>query len=86
MNKGLIIIDNSYAFRMLDGVPLVIPEVNPDAMSEIKVGLKKGALIVNLNCSTIICLMAATPFHRHAKVMRNFHILILLLATDFCFF
>ena len=63
--------------------PLVIPEVNPDAMSGIKVGLKKGALIANPNCSTIICLMAATPLHRHAKVIRNFHILILLLSTVF---
>ena len=62
---------------------LWFPEVNPDAMSGIKVGLKKGALIVNLDYSTIICLMVATPLHRHAKVMRNFHILILLLATDF---
>ena len=70
---------------MLDGVRLVIPEVNPDAMSGIKVGLKKGALITNPNYSTIICLMVATPLHRHAKVLRNFHILILLLATDIFF-
>ena len=62
---------------------LWFPEVNPDAMSGIKVGLKKGVLIANPNYSTIICLMAATPLHRHTKVIRNFHILILLLATDF---
>jgi aspartate-semialdehyde dehydrogenase len=47
----------------------VIPEVNPEAMEGIKVGMGKGALIANPNCSTIICLMAATPLHRHAKVM-----------------
>ncbi|KAI3949240.1 hypothetical protein MKW92_001172 [Papaver armeniacum] len=47
--------------RMDANVPLVIPEVNPDAMSHIKLGSGKGALIANPNCSTIICLMAATP-------------------------
>ncbi|KAG4164603.1 hypothetical protein ERO13_A13G026900v2 [Gossypium hirsutum] len=70
VEKGAIVVDNSSAFRMVDGVPLVIPEVNPEAMGGIKVGMKKGALIANPNCSTIICLMAATPLHRRAKVTR----------------
>ncbi|KAL4302226.1 hypothetical protein GQ457_10G028050 [Hibiscus cannabinus] len=70
VDKGAIVVDNSSAFRMVDGVPLVIPEVNPEAMDGIKVGMKKGALIANPNCSTIICLMAATPLHRRAKVTR----------------
>ncbi|KAE8707309.1 Aspartate-semialdehyde dehydrogenase [Hibiscus syriacus] len=70
VDKGAIVVDNSSAFRMVDGVPLVIPEVNPEAMDGIKAGKKKGALIANPNCSTIICLMAATPLHRHAKVTR----------------
>lgn len=70
VEKGAIVVDNSSAFRMVDGVPLVIPEVNPEAMDGIKVGMKKGALIANPNCSTIICLMAATPLHRRAKVTR----------------
>lgn len=68
--QGTVVVDNSSAFRMDDGVPLVIPEVNPEAMSHIKLSYKKGALIANPNCSTIICLMAATPLHRHAKVKR----------------
>ncbi|CAG7868930.1 unnamed protein product [Brassica rapa] len=68
--RGTIVVDNSSAFRMVDGVPLVIPEVNPEAMKGIKVGSGKGALIANPNCSTIICLMAVTPLHRHAKVKR----------------
>ncbi|CAD5312743.1 unnamed protein product [Arabidopsis thaliana] len=68
--KGTIVVDNSSAFRMVDGVPLVIPEVNPEAMKGIKVGMGKGALIANPNCSTIICLMAVTPLHHHAKVKR----------------
>ncbi|XP_050234903.1 uncharacterized protein LOC126683114 [Mercurialis annua] len=69
VEKGCVVVDNSSAFRMVDGVPLVIPEVNGDAMSGIKLG-GKGGLIANPNCSTIICLMAATPLHRHAKVKR----------------
>lgn len=66
--KGAVVVDNSSAFRMDDGVPLVIPEVNADAMAHIKVGSGKGAIIANPNCSTIICLMAATPLHLRAKV------------------
>ncbi|KAJ6903238.1 hypothetical protein NC651_020673 [Populus alba x Populus x berolinensis] len=70
VDKGAIVVDNSSAFRMEEGIPLVIPEVNPEAMEGIKVGMGKGALIANPNCSTIICLMAATPLHKHAKVLR----------------
>ncbi|XP_029124195.1 uncharacterized protein [Elaeis guineensis] len=71
VERGTVVVDNSSAFRMDPGVPLVIPEVNPDAMAHIRLaGRAKGALIANPNCSTIICLMAATPLHRHAKVVR----------------
>lgn len=71
VEKGSVVVDNSSAFRMDPGVPLVIPEVNPEAMGHIGLGKgKKGALIANPNCSTIICLMAATPLHRYAKVLR----------------
>ncbi|XP_039137348.1 aspartate-semialdehyde dehydrogenase [Dioscorea cayenensis subsp. rotundata] len=69
--RGAVVVDNSSAFRMDPGVPLVIPEVNPDAMRHIRLeGRSKGAIIANPNCSTIICLMAATPLHRRAKVVR----------------
>ncbi|KAL5706218.1 aspartate-semialdehyde dehydrogenase [Ranunculus cassubicifolius] len=68
--QGTIVIDNSSAFRMDENVPLVVPEVNPEAMKDIKLGSGKGAIIANPNCSTIICLMAATPLHRRAKVIR----------------
>ncbi|KAJ8574229.1 hypothetical protein K7X08_026034 [Anisodus acutangulus] len=70
VNEGTIVVDNSSAFRMDENVPLVIPEVNPEAMKHVKVGTGKGALIANPNCSTIICLMAVTPLHRRAKVKR----------------
>ncbi|KAJ6822681.1 uncharacterized protein M6B38_387870 [Iris pallida] len=71
-DKGSVVVDNSSAFRMDPAVPLVIPEVNPEAMAHIRLGKGKGkgALIANPNCSTIICLMAATPLHRYAKVLR----------------
>ncbi|KAI9079886.1 hypothetical protein K1719_038132 [Acacia pycnantha] len=52
---------------MDEKVPLVIPEVNPETMENIKLGMGKGALIANPNCSTIIYLMATTPLHRRAK-------------------
>ncbi|KAD2393461.1 hypothetical protein E3N88_40438 [Mikania micrantha] len=70
VHSGTVVVDNSSAFRMDAGVPLVIPEVNADAMAHVKLGTGKGALIANPNCSTIICLMAATPLHRRAKVLR----------------
>ena len=62
------VVDNSSAFRMQEGVPLVIPEVNPEAMKGMKAG--KGGIIANPNCSTIIALMAVTPLHRAAGVKR----------------
>ncbi|KAL6758885.1 aspartate semialdehyde dehydrogenase [Haematococcus lacustris] len=67
---GAVVVDNSSAFRMTDGVPLVIPEVNPEDMAHIKLGSGKGAIIANPNCSTIIALMAVTPLHRVAGVKR----------------
>lgn len=63
-----VVVDNSSAFRMTEGIPLIIPEVNPQDMSSVKIG--KGAIIANPNCSTIIALMAATPLHRVAGVKR----------------
>lgn len=67
-DAGCTVVDNSSAFRMTDGVPLVIPEVNPDAMAGMKYG--KGGIVANPNCSTIIALMAVTPLHREAGVKR----------------
>jgi len=62
------VVDNSSAFRMTDGIPLVVPEVNPEAMKGYKAG--KGGIIANPNCSTIIALTAVTPLHRAATVER----------------
>lgn len=84
VEKGCIVVDNSSAFRMTEGVPLVIPEVNPEAMAHIKVGKRQGALIANPNCSTIICLMAVTPLHRHAKVILKTRILMIYHNSEPC--
>lgn len=65
---GATVVDNSSAFRMTKGVPLVVPEVNPEAMAGMKPG--QGGIIANPNCSTIIALMAVTPLHRAAGVER----------------
>ncbi|QDU70886.1 aspartate-semialdehyde dehydrogenase [Mucisphaera calidilacus] len=69
VDAGAIVIDNSSAFRMTPGVPLVVPEVNPEAMADIAIGSKPG-IIANPNCSTIIALVAVTPIHRAAGVKR----------------
>ena len=62
--KGCVAIDNSSFFRMDDGVPLVVPEVNPDDAL-----LHKG-IIANPNCSTIQGVVALYPLHRKYGVKR----------------
>lgn len=56
---GAVVIDNSSAFRMDPGVPLVIPEINPDAVQD-----RPKNIIANPNCTSIITLMALYPLHR----------------------
>lgn len=67
-DAGATVVDNSSAFRMTPGVPLVIPEVNPEAVAGMRAG--QGGIVANPNCSTIIALMAATPLHRAWGVER----------------
>ncbi len=55
---GAVVIDNTSAWRMDERVPLVVPEVNPDA------ALAHRGIVANPNCSTIIALMALAPLHR----------------------
>ena len=56
---GAVVIDNSSAFRMDDEVPLVVPEVNPEAIKN-----RPKGIIANPNCTTIITLMALYPLHK----------------------
>ncbi|MBI1336924.1 MAG: aspartate-semialdehyde dehydrogenase [Phycisphaera sp.] len=65
---GATVVDNSSAFRMTPGIPLVVPEVNPGDLKGIELG--KGGIVANPNCSTIIALVAVTPLHRAAGVKR----------------
>lgn len=62
--EGAIVIDNSSAWRMDPEVPLVVPEVNPDALAGHK------GIIANPNCSTIQMLVAAKPIHDAFKIKR----------------
>jgi aspartate-semialdehyde dehydrogenase len=55
---GAVVIDNSSAFRMDEGVPLVVPEINPEAAKN-----RPKGIIANPNCTTIISLMALAPLH-----------------------
>ena len=64
--QGAIVIDNSSAWRMDRDVPLVVPEVNADVLSD---GIKKG-IIANPNCSTIQLVVALKPLHDAAKIKR----------------
>jgi aspartate-semialdehyde dehydrogenase len=63
---GPIVIDNSSAFRMDPDVPLIVPEVNPDAAHE----AKKKNIVANPNCSTAQLVVALKPLHDAAKITR----------------
>ena len=63
---GCVVIDNTSAFRMDPGVPLVVPEVNPQAIEQHKT---KG-IIANPNCSTIQMVVVLKPIHDVAKIKR----------------
>ena len=64
VKAGAVVVDNSSAFRMKPGVPLVIPEVNPEQVQ------KHNGLIANPNCSTIIMNVPVWPLHRSNRVKR----------------
>lgn len=64
--QGAVVIDNTSAFRMDGDVPLVIPEVNPEALAD----FKNKRIIANPNCSTIQMLMALKPLHDAAQLKR----------------
>ncbi len=62
---GAIVVDNSSAWRMDPEVPLVVPEVNPEALRVIPKGI-----VANPNCSTIQMVVALKPLHDLAKIRR----------------
>ena len=64
--QGCVVIDNSSAWRMDPRVPLVVPEVNPDAVA----GFDKLNIVANPNCSTAQLVVALKPLHDAAKITR----------------
>lgn len=64
VEKGAVVIDNSSAFRMNPQVPLVVPEVNPDAAAT------HQGIIANPNCTTILMAVAVWPLHQVQPVQR----------------
>lgn len=62
---GAVVIDNSSAFRYQDDVPLVVSEVNPEAIKNRPLGI-----VANPNCSTMQLMVALAPIHRQAKLER----------------
>jgi aspartate-semialdehyde dehydrogenase len=64
VRQGAAVIDNSSAFRMEPGVPLVVPEVNPDAIA------RHIGIIANPNCVAIVAVVPLWPLHRHDRIRR----------------
>lgn len=64
VKAGAIVVDNTSAFRMKEGIPLVVPEVNPEQIA------KHNGLIANPNCSTIIMNVPVWPLHKVNRVKR----------------
>jgi len=64
VRHGTVVVDNSSAFRMDPGVPLVVPEINPEALREHK------GIIANPNCSTIISITPLWPIHKVNRISR----------------
>jgi aspartate-semialdehyde dehydrogenase len=62
--NGTFVIDNSSAWRMFDEVPLVVPEINADAITE------QTKIIANPNCSTIQLVLALAPLHHKYGIKR----------------
>ena len=61
---GAVVIDNSSAFRMDDSVPLIVPEINPEAAAE------HQGIIANPNCTTILMGVAIYPLHKVQPIKR----------------
>jgi aspartate-semialdehyde dehydrogenase len=63
---GCVVIDNTSQFRYVDDIPLVVPEVNPEAIAD----YKNHGIIANPNCSTIQMLVALKPIHDAVGITR----------------
>ncbi len=57
VDAGAVVVDNSSAFRMVDGVPLVVSEVNPEAVAS------HGGIVANPNCTTMVAMLPLKALH-----------------------
>jgi aspartate-semialdehyde dehydrogenase len=64
VDAGAVMIDNSSAFRMNSEVPLIVPEINPEALE------KQHRIIANPNCTTILMGVAIYPLHQIQPIQR----------------
>ena len=64
--QGCVVIDNTSHFRMMEDIPLVVPEVNPGALKQ----YAKRNIIANPNCSTMQMVVALKPLHEEAGIKR----------------
>ncbi|BAY12685.1 aspartate-semialdehyde dehydrogenase [Calothrix sp. NIES-2098] len=64
VDKGAVVIDNSSAFRMREEVPLIVPEVNPQAAAD------HQGIIANPNCTTILMAVVLWPLHKIRPIKR----------------
>ncbi|MCG8648557.1 MAG: aspartate-semialdehyde dehydrogenase [Pirellulales bacterium] len=64
VDEGAVVVDESGYWRMHDSVPLVVPEVNPDAVQQ------HSGILASPNCSTTQMVVALAPLHRAARVRR----------------
>src|SRR5690554_5428159 len=64
VERGAVVVDNSSAFRMDDSVPLVVPEINGDAIRS------HGGIIANPNCAATISVTPLWPIHRENPIRR----------------
>jgi aspartate-semialdehyde dehydrogenase len=64
IQAGALVVDNSSAFRMDPEVPLVIPEINPHAITD------STRVVANPNCTAIVLLMAIAPLRKHGTIRR----------------
>lgn len=66
VEAGCLVVDNSSAFRYEEDIPLVVPEVNPHRIPDIK----NRGIIANPNCTTIISVVPLKPLHDYGKIER----------------
>ncbi len=66
VSSGCLVVDNSSAFRLEEDIPLIVPEVNPHRIHDVK----KRGIIANPNCTTIISIVPLKPLHDYGRIRR----------------